>query len=142
VKDQVWLEPKNLKVTCNRKLLPKRYRPYQVIEKISPMAYQLQLPSSMKIHDVLHVDLLSPYSISKNCSDVLVIQLKVTISPWKHYEMLQSKMYRKALNLSFPVIYSVFVFVWQVKCHCPINLKNTSRQFFCSLLNKIALRFV
>jgi hypothetical protein len=74
------------------------------------------------------------YSVSKNCPDVLVIQLKVTISPWKHYKMLQFKMHWKALNLSFPVIYSVFVFVLLLKCYYPINLKNTSRQFFCSLL--------
>src|SRR3954468_14365906 len=82
------------------------------------------------------------YGVSKNCLDVLVIQLKVTISPWKHNEMLQFKMCWKALNLSFQVIHNLFVFVWSVKCYCSINLKNISRQFFCSLLNKVALRFV
>jgi hypothetical protein len=65
MKDQVWLEAKNLKTTTNRKLLPKHYGPYQIIEKISPMAYQLQLPVSMKIHNVFHVDLLSPYKVTE-----------------------------------------------------------------------------
>jgi hypothetical protein len=40
-KDQVWLEAKNLKVAGNRKLMPKQYGPYQIIEKINPVAYQL-----------------------------------------------------------------------------------------------------
>jgi hypothetical protein len=60
-KDQVWLEAKNLKVAGNQKLMPKQYGPYQIIEKINPVAYWLWLPPMMKIHDVFHVDLLSPY---------------------------------------------------------------------------------
>jgi hypothetical protein len=41
--------------------MPKRYGPYQIVKKISPVAYQLQLPPTMKIHDVFHIDLLLPY---------------------------------------------------------------------------------
>jgi hypothetical protein len=40
-KDQVWLEARNLKIAGNRKLMPKRYGPYQIIKKINPMVYQL-----------------------------------------------------------------------------------------------------
>jgi hypothetical protein len=43
--------------------MPKQYGLYQIIKKISPVAYQLQLPPTMKIHDVFHVDLLSPYKV-------------------------------------------------------------------------------
>jgi hypothetical protein len=62
-KDQVWLEAKNFKIAGNWKLMPKWYGPYQIIEKINLVAYQLQLPPTMKIHDVFHVDLLSPYKV-------------------------------------------------------------------------------
>ena len=59
--DQVWLEGRNLSIAGNRKLSPKRYRPFTVSQKISPVAMRLDLPASMKIHNVFHMDLLLPY---------------------------------------------------------------------------------
>jgi Chromo (CHRromatin Organisation MOdifier) domain len=59
--DQVWLEAKNFKVKGTKKLMPRRYGPFKIMKKISPVAYQLNLPQLMKIHDVFHADLLSPY---------------------------------------------------------------------------------
>jgi len=61
VGDLVWLEGRNLAIAGNKKLSPKRYGPFPISKRIRPMAYQLQLPTSMKIHDVFHVDLLLPY---------------------------------------------------------------------------------
>jgi hypothetical protein len=61
VGDLVWLEGKNLHIKGMRKLLPKRYGPFQITERIGTVAYRLRLPESMKIHDVFHIDLLLPY---------------------------------------------------------------------------------
>jgi len=59
--DQVWLKGRNLTIAGNHKLSPKRYGPFKVLQKISPVAMQLALPPSMKIHNVFHMDLLLPY---------------------------------------------------------------------------------
>jgi hypothetical protein len=59
--DNIWLEAKNLVVKGSRKLLPKRYGPFKVLECIGAVAYQLKLPPTIKVHDVFHIDLLSPY---------------------------------------------------------------------------------
>ena len=59
--DQVWLEGRNLSITGNRKLSPKCYGPFTITQMISPVAVCLDLPKSMKIHNVFHMDLLLPY---------------------------------------------------------------------------------
>jgi hypothetical protein len=59
--DNVWLKAKNLMVKGMRKLLPKWYGPFKVLERIGQVAYRLKLPDTMKIHDIFHIDLLTPY---------------------------------------------------------------------------------
>jgi hypothetical protein len=59
---QVWLEATHLKIHHQKtKLAPKRYGPFPIIKEISPVAYQLRLPTAWGIHDVFHASLLSPY---------------------------------------------------------------------------------
>jgi hypothetical protein len=59
---QVWLEGRNLKTHhLTAKLAPRRYGPFRVDKKLSPVTYRLTLPLSMKIHPVFHVDLLTRY---------------------------------------------------------------------------------
>ncbi|KAF8751546.1 hypothetical protein RHS01_08515 [Rhizoctonia solani] len=58
--EKVWLDGKNVDLRTNsNKLDPKRLGPFKVIEKISSHAYRLELPETLKIHDVFYVGLLS-----------------------------------------------------------------------------------
>ncbi|QRW26785.1 Retrotransposable element Tf2 protein [Rhizoctonia solani] len=58
--EKVWLDAKNVEIRSNsNKLDPKRLGPFKITEKISSHAYRLELPETMKIHDVSYVGLLS-----------------------------------------------------------------------------------
>jgi hypothetical protein len=64
--DKVLLSTKNIqhptdKNRPTRKLTPKFIGPYDIADVISPVAYKLDLPSTLKIHPVFHVSVLKPY---------------------------------------------------------------------------------
>jgi hypothetical protein len=60
--EYVWLEGRNLHLDVpSNKLAPKRHGPFPIKRVLSPITYQLTLPGTWKIHDVFHVDLLTPY---------------------------------------------------------------------------------
>ena len=60
--DHVWLEARNLALSYQtRKLAPKCHGPFLITKRVSPVAYQLQLPPTWTIHDVFHAALLTPY---------------------------------------------------------------------------------
>ena len=62
VNQKVWLDARNLQTKVpSKKLAPRRYGPFTITEKVSAVVYRLKLPNHMKIHDVFHVDLLTPY---------------------------------------------------------------------------------
>src|SRR6201994_4639076 len=62
VRDQVWLESKNLNIpTETRKFKPKREGPFKILEKLSKQVYKLKLLFQWKIHPVFHSTLLTPY---------------------------------------------------------------------------------
>ncbi|QRV82498.1 Retrotransposon nucleocapsid protein [Ceratobasidium sp. AG-Ba] len=62
VGDKVWLDAKNLQTQRpSKKLDHQRLGPFKILEQISPAAYRLDLPASMKAHNVFYVGKLSPY---------------------------------------------------------------------------------
>ena len=60
--DQVWLEGCHL---CTNqpmaKLTPRHHGPFPIVQVMSPVNYHLQLPTQWSIHDMFHIDLLTPY---------------------------------------------------------------------------------
>ena len=62
VGDQVWLDGRNIQMYHpTAKLAAKHHGPFPIQRVLSPINYQLTLPEQWKIHDVFHVDLLTPY---------------------------------------------------------------------------------
>lgn len=61
VGDQVFLSAQNVKTArYSNKLGWKKLGPFEIRRKISPHAYELNLPKSMKIHPIFHISLLYP----------------------------------------------------------------------------------
>ncbi|KAF8703907.1 hypothetical protein RHS03_06162, partial [Rhizoctonia solani] len=58
--EKVWLDAKNIQLHSNsNKLDPKQIGPFRITKKISSHTYQLDLPETLKIHNVFYVGLLS-----------------------------------------------------------------------------------
>ena len=63
VGDQVLLSTRNLtmKMVRSAKLMPKYLGPFTISRKINQVAFELDLPPCMKIHNMFHVSLLNAY---------------------------------------------------------------------------------
>ncbi|QRW26531.1 Retrotransposable element Tf2 protein [Rhizoctonia solani] len=67
--EEAWLDAKNVNLkTLSPKLTEQRLGPFKVIEKISDRAYRLELPPTMRIHNVFYVGLLSKVKRDNKCT--------------------------------------------------------------------------
>ena len=67
VGDKVWLLLTNLSTKRpSKKLDNKKGGPFTIIEKISSHAYRLDLPKTLKVHNVFHINLLSSFTADKD----------------------------------------------------------------------------
>ena len=83
VEDKVFLKVlpwrKILRFGNKGKLSPRFIDPYEILEKIRPVAYRLALPHELsKLHDVFHVSMLRRYR--SNESHILPVQ-EVQVQP-------------------------------------------------------------
>src|SRR6266699_7325631 len=67
VGDQVWLRigtAYRLKGKANKREMPRRQRLYPIVRKISPLAYELDLPTGNRIHPMISIAYLTRYYVS------------------------------------------------------------------------------
>ena len=82
VGDHVYLRINPKKSTLHtgscEKLAPRYCWPFEVLERVGPVAYKLALPIHIKVHDVFHVSLLKKYvHDSAHVIDWNVIQVEL-----------------------------------------------------------------
>ena len=64
VGQHVWLDARNIRTARPQKKLDwKNLGPFKVVEEVSPHAYRLELPASMRIHPVFYVNKLRPADV-------------------------------------------------------------------------------
>jgi hypothetical protein len=86
--DKVWLQAKQNKVhQQSAKLGPKQLGPFKVTEVRSDIDYKLALPPALRIHDVFHVDHLSPFKGNEVNSQVPPLPEPVTVEGEEEYEV-------------------------------------------------------
>jgi hypothetical protein len=90
VGDMVWLEGTNLKLTHPKsKLDAKRYGPFPITKKVSPVVFQLTLPPQWHIHNVFHTSLLTPYKKTEEYGDNFVQPPPELINGQEEYKVEQ-----------------------------------------------------
>ena len=109
--DQVLLSTVNLnKHNFNRKLFPKFIGPFPVTKIINDVAYRLQLPSTMTIHNVFHVSLLKPYKAGSFVPPPLPVEIQGELE--FEVEKIIAHREKKVGTKSKPIIKKEYFIKW------------------------------
>ena len=99
---KVWLQAKQIKIhQQSAKLGPKQLGPFAITEVLSDVDYRLTLPSVLHLHDVFHINCLSPYKGNKVNGLTPPPANPVTIDSEEEYEVnhiRDSKMFGQTLK--------------------------------------------
>ena len=96
VGDQVLLSASHINLASqaqrpSKKLQHRFIGPYKIIQKISPVAYKLELPETVHVHPVFHVGLLRPYKAPLTILDRIItsapVPPAVTIEDHEEFEV-------------------------------------------------------
>uniref|UniRef100_A0A0W0GER4 Putative reverse transcriptase-rnase h-integrase n=1 Tax=Moniliophthora roreri TaxID=221103 RepID=A0A0W0GER4_MONRR len=102
VGDKVWLAAKDIKIhQASRKLGPRQLGPFEVVERIGDLDYHLKLPLAMKVHNVFHINRLSPWKGNKVNGQQAPPPEAVEVEGKEEHlveEILDSRVYRKKLQ--------------------------------------------
>jgi len=99
--DKVWLNAKHIRTRRpSRKLDNKRHGPYEVKARVGTNAYRLELPNTIKIHNVFHVSLLDLAANDPREGEIIPPPPPVEVEgeeEWQVHEVLDSKLVRNRL---------------------------------------------
>jgi len=102
VGDMVWLDGKDLTTERpSKKLSDKRYGPFEVTKVVSPSAYKLKLPSTMRLHPVFNTVKLRPYfpdKIDRPIQERLPPVIEGDMPEWEVEYIKDSKIKNKVLK--------------------------------------------
>jgi hypothetical protein len=100
--DKVWLSSKNIKTSRPTKKLDHRnLGPFSIIEAVGARSFKLDLPKTMKIHPVFHVNLLEKYTQDEIPGRIPVALPPVEVEGESEFEVeaiVDSKVVRKKLQ--------------------------------------------
>ena len=102
VGDEVWLNAKNIKTKRpSKKLDWKKLGRFTIKRVVSKYAYELDLPTSMKIHPVFHVSLLEPVAQNPHDGQIPPPAPPVEVEgeeEWEVESILDSRFFRRRLQ--------------------------------------------
>jgi hypothetical protein len=109
VGDHVFLKVKDnrssLKLGNCSKLVARYCGPFEILERIGPVAYMIELPTSMNIHNVFHVSLIKKYIPDHNhVIDYNVIQVEQEGSLQVHLVHILDRKSKQLQNLSIGLV--------------------------------------
>jgi hypothetical protein len=97
--DMVWLSTINIRTTRpSKKLDFRRLGPFKILDQVGKVSFRLQLPPSMKIHNVFHASLLEPAVSNPFSNRVIPPPPVVEVDGQDEYEVeeiLDSRSYRR-----------------------------------------------